>query len=86
LLSYHLFHHFISFRVRVSGKAQKKFKRHATPFMSTPTTTNWLPAKSWQHFMAGGYAHTQLAPNDVSHNSNSVQSGRDVRRHCHESI
>ena len=26
--------------------------------MSTPTTTNWLPAKSWQHFIAGGYAHT----------------------------
>ncbi|KAI9510048.1 mitochondrial carrier protein RIM2 [Russula earlei] len=22
--------------------------------MSTPTTTNWLPAKSWQHFIAGG--------------------------------
>ena len=32
--------------------------------MSTPTTTNWLPAKSWQHFLAGGYArtHVQLSP------------------------
>jgi solute carrier family 25 protein 33/36 len=28
--------------------------------MSTPTTTNWLPAKSWQHFLAGGYAHTHV--------------------------
>jgi hypothetical protein len=28
------------------------------PHMSDPhTATNWLPAKSWQHFLAGGYAH-----------------------------
>jgi hypothetical protein len=23
-----------------------------------PTTSSWLPAKSWQHFMAGGYVFT----------------------------
>ncbi len=32
--------------------------RHPRTSMSTThTTTNWLPAKSWQHFMAGGCVH-----------------------------
>ena len=31
--------------------------------MTTSTTTTWLPAKSWQHFLAGGYAHTHNSLN-----------------------
>jgi len=31
------------------------------PQMSAPhANTNWLPAKSWQHFIAGGYMPTSL--------------------------
>jgi hypothetical protein len=30
------------------------------------TTTNWLPAKSWQHFIAGGYAQFNYQPSSSS--------------------
>lgn len=53
----------------------------------TPTATTWLPAKSWQHFFAGGYAPRTAPYRAFFINfARRSQSGGDVRRRRHESI
>ena len=45
-----------------------------------PTTSSWLPAKSWQHFLAGGYVLTpklQYSPftNAIAHDEKNSLGG-----------
>lgn len=45
-----------------------------------PTTSSWLPAKSWQHFIAGGYVLTlkpkySLAIHAIAHTTKNSLGG-----------